>query len=275
VTGKYDYVTVGHVTVDMLDGARRPGGSAFYGALQATRLGARTLIVTRGVPAEIEQLLAPFGSELELRTTPAPWTTTLRSEGHGRKRRQRVLAWAGAMTAPALEAGILHWAPVARELDGPGEARADFVGLTPQGLLRRWGEDGEISLAPAPGALTPRCDAVVLSEHERASAERLLQEAAAAGAAVAITAGAGAITIQPARGERVRVDAIPVEDPRDDVGAGDVFAAAFFLALHEGRSPADAAMFAAAAATVRIEGEGPQAIGDRAAIEARLRRARP
>jgi sugar/nucleoside kinase (ribokinase family) len=58
--------------------------------------------------------------------------------------------------------------------------------------------------------------------------------------------------------------------PRDDLGAGDVFAAAFFVALHEGLSPERAAAFGNAAAAVRIEGVGADAIGDRSAIEARL-----
>jgi 1D-myo-inositol 3-kinase len=293
-TCRFDYVTVGHVTRDVLDdGSERPGGSAFYSALQAARLGARTLIVTRGAPAEIEELLAPYRHELELEVLPAPRTTTLQTSDRGGERRQRVLAWAGPMTPPALAAGILHLAPVARELSGQGQARADFVGLTLQGLLRRWSENGTISLqapgeppageseaeAPTPGdvatlgALT-RCDAIVLSEHERASARRLLQEAAAAGATIVVTAGAGPITLQPRRDERVRVDAIPVNDFRDDVGAGDVFAAAFFVALHDGRAAVEAATFAAAAAAVRIEGAGPGAIGGRPTIEARLRRAR-
>jgi sugar/nucleoside kinase (ribokinase family) len=61
-----------------------------------------------------------------------------------------------------------------------------------------------------------------------------------------------------------------IAHPRDDLGAGDVFAAAFFVALHEGLAPARAAAFAGAAASLRIEGAGADAIGDRAAIEARL-----
>ena len=69
----YDYTTVGHVTVDVSPTARAaPGGSAFYSALQAARLGLRTLIVTQGVPHEIEALLAPYLGELELRSSRAP-----------------------------------------------------------------------------------------------------------------------------------------------------------------------------------------------------------
>jgi hypothetical protein len=56
--GRFDYTTVGQVTVDVMpDGSRQPGGTAFYSALQASRLGLRTLILTRGVTSEIEQLL--------------------------------------------------------------------------------------------------------------------------------------------------------------------------------------------------------------------------
>jgi len=37
---RFDYTAVGHVTIDVMpDGSRRPGGGAFYAALQAARLG--------------------------------------------------------------------------------------------------------------------------------------------------------------------------------------------------------------------------------------------
>jgi sulfofructose kinase len=66
------------------------------------------------------------------------------------------------------------------------------------------------------------------------------------------------------------VQAPAVAEPRDDLGAGDVFAAAFFVALDEGLPPERAAAFGNATAAIRIEGSGSDAIGDRSAIEARL-----
>src|ERR1700736_2439574 len=73
---RFDYTTVGHVTVDVMpDGSRRPGGTAFYSALQASRLGLRTLVLTRGVASEIEELLEPYRRELQLDIQPAPETT--------------------------------------------------------------------------------------------------------------------------------------------------------------------------------------------------------
>jgi len=68
----FDYVTVGHVTRDAIEHPTRGtlyrvGGSAFYSALQAARLGLRALILTQGVPGEIEELIEPYRDELELR----------------------------------------------------------------------------------------------------------------------------------------------------------------------------------------------------------------
>ncbi len=279
----FDYTTVGHVTVDVLaDGSRRPGGSAFYSALQAARLGRRTLILTQGSRAEIERLIEPYREEVDLQVLPAPATTTLTTSvqlatakhGAGEQRRQRVLAWAGRIAEVKVDTAILHLAPVARETPRAWSGRADFVGITPQGLARAWDveEHGEMRSAPADrGALADGFDALVLSEHERASCAELISAAAETGAVVVVTAGAQPTSILAADGREVPVAVPTIERPRDDLGAGDVFAAAFFIALAEGRSPARAAAFANGAAAVRVSGVGADAIGDREAIEARLR----
>jgi sugar/nucleoside kinase (ribokinase family) len=278
----FDYITVGHVTVDVMaaDGSRRPGGGAFYSALQAARLGLRTLIVTQGSPPEIEALLRPYRGELSLHILPAPATTTLSTSGSGIARTQRMLAWAGPITETvAVDTSILHFAPVARESTSEWRGHADFVGFTPQGLARAWNkEDGEIVPTPLPSdrssleeLLPDGCSAVVVSEHERATCAPLLAAAAATGAVLAITAGADATSVQEPGGQVVQVKAPAVAAPREDLGAGDVFAAAFFIALRDGHSPAHAASHGNAAAAIRIGGIGADAIGDRHAIEARLR----
>ncbi len=292
----YDYTTVGHVTIDVLDDepiekegpsspafgrlrhplGRRLGGTAFYSALQAARLGLRALILTRGVPAEIEQLLAPHRDELDLRVAPAEHTTTLQTVGEGLARHQRLLAWAGPIEGPIeIDTAILHIAPVARETSracfDANPPHAEFVGLTPQGLVRAWDAAGEIALGPLRPELLPgRCDAWVLSERERECCAEPVARAAAAGAVVAVTAGAHPTELLLPDGELLHVPVPPIAAPVEDLGAGDVFAAAFFIALHEGLPPARAAAFANAAAAVRLAGVGPSAIGDRHAITARL-----
>lgn len=271
----FDYTTVGHVTVDVMsDGTRRPGGSAFYSALQAARLGQRTLILTQGVPGEIEELVGPYRKELEVEILSAPRTTTLQSAGSDAAHTQRVLSWAGPIDENVvIDTSILHLAPVARETPGRWRGRADFVGLTPQGLVREWtGEAGEIFLAsPDSHRIPDRCDAVVLSEHEQASCAGLISSTMETGTLVAVTAGASATTILLPGELTETVDVPAVEDPREDVGAGDVFAAAFFVALAEGETAGRAAAFANAAAGVRMGGASAEAIGGRTAVEARLR----
>jgi sugar/nucleoside kinase (ribokinase family) len=272
------------VTVDVIaaDGSRRPGGGAFYSALQAARLGLRTLILTQGSPSEIEALLEPYRNELELRILPAPATTTLLTSWPGGRRTQQVLAWAGPIAETiAVDTQILHFAPVTREIPAAWRGRADFVGLTPQGLARTWDQGGAASgtivPSPLPGdrgsleVLLPRgCSAVVISEQERVACAPLLGAAADIGAVIAITAGPGATSVQTPGGECTRVQAPAVAEAHEDLGAGDVFAAAFFVALHEGLSPERAAAFAGVAAAIRVEGSGADAIGNRSAIEARL-----
>jgi sugar/nucleoside kinase (ribokinase family) len=272
----FDYTTVGHVTVDVLaDGSRRPGGTAFYSALQAARLGCRTLILTQGVSAEIEQLLAPYRSEIDLQVHPAGATTTLLTRGFGAARAQRMLAWAGPMPDEvSVNTNILHLAPVARECPQRWRGPSGCTGLTPQGLARDWSApDGDVKVvAPARAAalIARRCQAIVVNEHERSSCQALIADAMQAGAVTAITAGAAPATILLADGRTLELDVPAVESVRDDLGAGDVFAAAFFVALADGIGAERAAAFANAAAAVRMQDSGARAIGDRAAIAARL-----
>lgn len=278
----------------------RVGGSAFYSALQAARLGLRTLIVTQGVPAEIEELLAPYRDELALRVIPAEQTTTLSTHGTGSARRQGLLAWAGPMREPiAVDTGILHIAPVARETPTSWEGRSEFVGLTPQGLVRRWREDerpplvqldtgpllGDIptvppaseaalsrdisSVALQASLLPERFDAAVIAEHECPDCRALFKVARRYGASIAVTAGARPTTVHMAESDSVAQTPFPpVTTVSDEIGAGDVFAAAFFVALAEGRAPLEAAVFANGVASARISGEGPDAIARREELTA-------
>jgi 1D-myo-inositol 3-kinase len=285
---RYDYTTVGHVTADVLaDGSRRVGGSAFYSALQAARLGQRTLIITQGVPPEIEQLLAPYRNEFELDVRPAAHTTALETAGAGSQRRQRVLAWAGPIEPPAsLDTAILHLAPVARETPVRWRGRAEFIGLTAQGLVRAWAEPGAVveHVPLLPAQLPERCDAIVIGRVEReacawliaaVNASRVAVDAAPDGEGperdtlLAVTAEAAATSLYLPGAPPLEVAVPRVERSVDDLGAGDVFAAAFFVALREGRHPHEAVAFGNAAAAVRIGGAGAGAVGGREAISAR------
>jgi sugar/nucleoside kinase (ribokinase family) len=264
------------VTADVTaDGTRRAGGTAFYSALQAARLDQRTLVITRGVAREIEELLEPYRSELELVVLPAPQTTVLATSGTGAGRTQRLLAWAGAISDDlVVDTSILHIAPVARETPRCWQGGADFVGLTPQGLVRSWaavGEEmGHVPLARA--QLPERCDAIVISDVEYDSCAWITSDASGKprNVTVAVTAASAPTAVHLPSGDVTHVEVPAIGRVRDDLGAGDVFAASFFVSLRTGLSPGEAVAFANAAAAVRIADHGADAIGRRAAIEARL-----
>ncbi len=154
---------------------------------------------------------------------------------------------------------------------GSGEVR----GTDPAGARAPLGSAGfAVELGPATPeqeTLGARCDAIVLSAEEREACAGLIAGGLGAGAMVAVTAGAAGGRLMLPDGARAADRWPRVSDPSDDLGAGDVFAAALFVELHRGGCRRDrAAAFAAAAAAVRLDGKGPGAIGDRAAIERRL-----
>jgi sugar/nucleoside kinase (ribokinase family) len=154
--------------------------------------------------------------------------------------------------------GILHLGPVARECD-PALADhipADFLGLTPQGWMRRW--DGIGRVFPGPWeeaeALLPRASAVVLSEEDIGGDEALAARWAAQTRILALTRGARGCSVY-ADGRVWHLPAFPAPEV-DPTGAGDVFAAVFFARLWLGDDPIQAARRANCLAAVSVTRPG-------------------
>ena len=72
------------------------------------------------------------------------------------------------------------------------------------------------------------------------------------------------------RGSWYRIPAYPAREV-DATGAGDVFAAAYLVRLHETDDPLSAALFASCAASISIEALGLEGIPTRPEVEKRLR----
>ncbi len=154
--------------------------------------------------------------------------------------------------------GILHLGPVARECD-PALADhipADFLGLTPQGWMRRW--DGSGRVFPGPWeeaeALLPRANAVVLSEEDIGGDEALAARWAAQTRILAVTRGARGCSVY-ADGRVWHLPAFPAREV-DPTGAGDVFAAVFFARLWQGDDPIQAARRANCIAAISVTRPG-------------------
>ncbi|HLZ07847.1 MAG TPA: PfkB family carbohydrate kinase, partial [Chloroflexota bacterium] len=173
-------------------------------------------------------------------------------------------------------APILHLAPLADDLsldvfDGiPG---AGLIGLTPQGWMRAWDATGAVSRRPWPNPepVLRACDAVVFSGEDVENNWALCESYARHAKLLVVTRGAlGCIVYD--RGKPWHVPGFPVVEV-DATGAGDVFAAAFFIGLADRGNPVEAARYANCVASFVVEAVGANGIPSTDLISDRLRTA--
>lgn len=219
-----------------------------YSARVAQALGARTAVLTSIGPGfELEPVLPGVAFEC----VPAERTTTFENVYTPAGRQQTVHAVAKTMTASDVpeawqRASIVHLGPIVHEID-EGMVRLfsnSLVGVTPQGWFRRWGEDGRVSVGDWPGMaeVLPLAAAVIVSPEDLPYAE-LLDEIRELAPVVVLTQQAGGCKVFY-RNEMREVPAPAVEEV-NPTGAGDVFAAAFFIRLYQTKgNPWSAAEFA-------------------------------
>jgi hypothetical protein len=164
---------------------------------------------------------------------------------------------------------IVHLGPVAQEVD-PGLVRyfpSSMIGLTPQGWLRAWNEDGRVHPTDwlEENFLLSSSGAVVISVEDVGNDESKIDEMASSARVLAVTeAHEGARLYWNGDVRRFRPPALTEVDP---TGAGDIFAAAFFYRLQATRDPWEAARFATLLSAYSITRPGLQGIPTREEIE--------
>jgi len=286
-----DLLVIGHATRDLLpNGSWRLGGSVTFAGVTASRLGARPAVVTSGTPEVVEALCGLLRDTERVAVMPSEQATAFENIYEGGARRQYLRGRAAPLTLDAIPhhlrvAPIVLLAPLAREV-APELAAAfpdALVAATPQGWLRRWREDGAVYPGAFEAALDvlPHLDALILSREDLlpppgsgiaglSAAEADAQIAAWARIVPIIVVTSGAL------GADLYLDGKPPETfpgyparEVDPTGAGDVFATAFLLRLHESGDVRIAMDFANRVAALSIEGEGVHGIPTRAALLAR------
>jgi sugar/nucleoside kinase (ribokinase family) len=280
-----DYLVIGQIVCDIQqDGSGVLGGTALYSALTAARLGARVGVLTRGRYGErIDGIdvpsLEPYSELLTIITQGAETPTFFVNEYVGSRRTQTIRKWAGPIDLRGLpphwaNAKVIHLGPVAREIDthqalslAPG-----FLGITPQGWMREWPMErgGRVRHVPLrlPPELLARTDTIVVSDEEIAQARSAVEWVGARRIGV-VTLGPNGCNLLYA-GHRAELPGYPVKTV-DLTGAGDVFAAAFFLKASDRRvSPVTAGRYANLVAALSLRGVGPDAIPPIEEIEERF-----
>jgi hypothetical protein len=249
-TDSPDYLIIGHVTKDKGPQGALLGGTCSYAGLTALRMGLRTAAVTSFGPdipspamlTGIHVENVPSNATLTYEHIPSIWRRT----------------------------PIVHLAPIAQEMSPAmcGRFRGSLVCVTMQGWLRGQDANANVMCQPHPelAAHLPEIDVMVFSRadlfHHRHALVPLMT-----------SAGLAIETLGP-EGCKIyhsgRVTHVPVkpEVEVDPTGAGDIFAAAFFVRYWESNDVVEAARFANACAALSVRKAGLACIPLRSAVEA-------
>jgi sugar/nucleoside kinase (ribokinase family) len=133
--------------------------------------------------------------------------------------------------------------------------------------MRRWDSESRVfgsEWSHADAALA-RADAVVLSREDVNEDDELIEHMATQTQVLAVTEGPGGAVLYW-HGDRRRFRA-PVVTEVDPTGAGDIFAAAFFIRLLRTRDPWEATRFATLLATCSVTRVGLDGIATPREIE--------
>lgn len=259
-----DYLLIGHLSRDLTPDGDRLGGTVAYAALMAYALDLRVGIVTSWGN---EFSLEPFMGSLPIVNNPTEHSTTFENleTPHGREQiLHHVASPLDFYNIPESwrEAPLVHLAPIAQEVESSlGRYFPNaMIGITPQGWLREWDKSGHVTLTEWPEAsfVLQHADATILSLEDVHHDEERIEELVMSSRVLVVTEGA--------KGGRVfwngdvRRFSAPKVKVMDLVGAGDIFATAFFYRFHNTRDPWEAARFAAQLAGISVTRAGIDSI---------------
>jgi hypothetical protein len=250
-----NYLIIGHITDDIAPEGICMGGTAAYSGLTALAYGVPTSLVTSCPPTRD---LAPLDG-IRIQRVLSGRMTVFENRYNGGRREQWVKSIAeplGPVHIPQgwSSASIVHLAPVV------GEIRPAIRDLFPQSLccvtlqgwMRAWDSEGRVSLSIRPEAEEAARNAhvTVFSMDDVGGDAAQAARLAALSPAAAVTDGERGCRLYWKGEERAfPAPAVPVVDP---TGAGDIFAAVFFLRLKETGDPREAARMAVALASLSV-----------------------
>ena len=166
-------------------------------------------------------------------------------------------------------ASIIHIGPIADEVDSvlPDGFSSNLLGLTPQGWMRQWDLNGLVSPREWTGseAALAQAGAVVLSIEDVNGDSELIEQMSGQTKILVVTEGAAGAVLYW-NGDRRRFRAPAVKES-DAIGAGDIFATAFFFRLLNTRDPWEATRFATLVASHSVERAGLEGIPTSLEIE--------
>jgi len=242
-----DYLIIGHITQDITPKGLVIGGTASYASLTAKAFGIKVGIVTAcRSDLNLDQLAG-----IQIARKDSPYTSTFENIYTPAGRIQHVHHVADQIQLDDIpgqwrNAPIVHLGPIAREISSDiAEAFPHaLLGITPQGWLREWDEEGTVSFCNWPDAesVLSHAKVAVMSIEDVRGDEEVVTEFASILPILVVTEGAKGCRVYW-NGD-VRNFRPPIENEVDPVGAGDIFATSFFIRLNATKDPWESARFA-------------------------------
>jgi sugar/nucleoside kinase (ribokinase family) len=268
-----DYLVIGHVTKDITPEGPVLGGTASFSALTAKALGLRVGIVTA---CESSLPLIELAG-IAISALDSDVTTTFENIQTPNGRIQYIHHRAPMLDASLIpetwrSTPIVHFGPVDQEVDTnlirifPGS----FIGMTLQGYFRGWNNEKRVRFSEWPEAsyVLEKVSAAVLSIDDVEKDENRIEEMMSSIRALAVTEGSAGSRIYW-NGELRRFYP-PKEKVVDEVGAGDIFATAFFVRFHSTHDAWEAARFATLLAANSVTRPGLKGIPTPAEVQASM-----
>lgn len=242
-----DYLVIGHITQDVVPGGFVPGGTASYSSLTAHAFGLRVGILT----SFAQDVILPDLKDIQVVSSISEKSTVFENKYEKDGRHQRILSRAeilhpNQIPQTWLSPKIVHFGPIADEIDFSflRSFPNSFIGVTPQGWYRTWDSTGKVGFTNCIEAkhYLQFADAVVLSIEDLQFDEGLIADLVYGVKVLVITEGSCGARVYW-NGD-VRTFRAPEKEEIDATGAGDIFAASFFVRLAQTKDPWTSARFA-------------------------------
>jgi len=268
-----DYLTIGHITKDLAASGFTLGGTASYAPLTANAFGLKSGIFT-AYAADID--VTPL-SEMEIHRKFSKKTTTFENIDTATGRQQYLHQIAEPLITDDIPeeirtARILHLGPVADEVDAEIAVLYPdaFIGITPQGWMRSRRADGLVGYQEwdPSRTLIENTNAVVISIEDVRGNEDLISEYANLFRVLAVTEGIDGARVYW-HGD-VRRFCAPKVEVVDLTGAGDIFAAAFFIRLEATYDPWESAVLAVNLASLSVTRAGLAGVPSQEEVKSNL-----
>ena len=261
-----DYLLIGHVIHDETPQGPKLGGTMSYAGSAANAMGAKVAIVTS--TAKDEVVLAEMSPAITIHNIYAPQSTVFYNIYGGDVRRQIMPQRALPLTLDDVpqawrNAPVVHLGPLDDEVDKSfayGFPNS-LVAATPQGWMRAWDDQGNISPKPWEHAeeLLPVLGAVIFSEEDIHRDTALEAHYASLAKLLVVTRAAKGCTVYQQGADPMHIPA-PTVPVVDATGAGDVFAGIFLVMLQRTNNVRRAAEIATDLASISVTRPGVSGI---------------